>query len=382
MRMTAPIRNPFWPWRQAFTGALLGALLMYGLLASPVAPLQPTQAAPSRPPRLAISGQAAALQDAVVHATQRIRPSVVNIDTSTSMGMRMGQDDSPFDPSLPFGPHRFQPRKGQGSGVIVSSDGLILTNDHVVRGATEVVVTLPDQRKFPAALKGADRLSDIALLKINARGLPAAPLGDSENTPIGAFVIAVGNPFGFSHTTTMGVLSGKGREIPEPGKELSNLLQTDAAINPGNSGGPLVDLDGNVIGINTAIISQAQGMGFAIPISTARDVMYQLLARGKVIRPYIGIVMQAVTDEVARYLRLPRTNGVLVSRVMPNSPAASAGLARGDVILEIDGVTIEEVRDFQKRVRNHKVGDAIALKVWSGSRVSTLKLRVQEMPSS
>jgi serine protease Do len=285
-------------------------------------------------------------------------------------------------------PYRFgrqaQPRKtqGEGSGVIISNDGYILTNEHVVHGASEITVTLPDKRKFKGQVKAADKLSDIAIVKIGATSLPAAQLGNSDTLPIGSFVIAVGNPYGFQHTVTMGVLSAKGRSIPASGKEFRDLLQTDAAINPGNSGGPLVDLEGRVIGINTAILPDAQGLGFAIPINTARGVMQQLMTNGKVIRPYIGIVMQAVTDQIANYVQLPQTEGVLVRQVVDGSPAAHAGLRQGDVIVAVDGAHVADPESLQSQVRGHHVGDALTLQVWSGKQMHTVTLRVQEMPNN
>lgn len=329
------------------------------------------------------SSPAYALQNAIVRAASLIGPSVVNIDTTVNSDprmFRMERGDWPFPFPFQIQPPNPGPQKGEGSGVIISRDGLVLTNEHVVHGASEITVTLTDGRKFKGVVKGADRLSDIALVKIDATNLPAAPMGDSDATPIGAFVIAVGNPLGFQHTMTFGILSGKGREIPEPGKEFRNLLQTDAAINPGNSGGPLCDLEGRVIGITTAIIRQAQGMGFAIPINNARKIADQLAHAGKVVRPYIGVTMQAVTEDIAQYLHLPKTEGVVVDRVLPQSPAARAGLNRGDVILEVDGVKVNDTAKVQERIRAHKIGDPVSLKIWSGARLNTVNLRVEEMP--
>jgi serine protease Do len=311
-----------------------------------------------------------AVQNAIVHAASAIQPSVVNIDTTAEV--RMQRSD--------VFPQQEGEAKGSGSGVIISKDGLILTNEHVVHGASSITVTLADHRKFKGVVKGADRLSDIALVKIDAHDLPAATLGNSDAIPIGAFVIAVGNPLGFQHTMTFGILSGKGREIPESGKEFRNLLQTDAAINPGNSGGPLVDLDGRVVGINTAIIRQAQGLGFAIPINTARQVAQQLETVGKIVRPYIGVMMESVTDDIAQLLRLPKTEGVVVDRVLPKSPAAAAGLSRGDVILAVDGTPISNAESLQNSIRAHKIGDRVSLRVWSNAKLKTLSLRVEEMP--
>jgi len=294
--------------------------------------------------------------------------SVVNIDTTS---VRRAE--------FPMG-HPDVPSRGQGSGVIVTADGLILTNDHVVRGASDIDVALPDGRKMKAKVVGADRLSDIAVIKIDAGGLPAAALGDSDATPIGAFVIAIGSPFGFEHTVTLGVLSGRGRQIPEPGKEFRNLLQTDAAINPGNSGGPLADLHGRVIGINTAIIPSAQSLGFAIPINTAKEIMDQLRAQGRVIRPYLGIVMMELTDDVVEALGLPTRQGVLVRQVVAESPAALAGIQRGDVVVKLDGKAVTDVIGLQTMVRAHRVGDQVTVDILRGGAARSLKIKLQEMP--
>jgi len=357
--------------------ALFATLLVF-VFTGAVLVERPPQPAPAQ---AASVGGALELQNAVVKAAEKVMPSVVNIDTTVARTQARPQHMPPGfrHPALP--PNAFPPARGQGSGVIISADGLILTNQHVVDGATEINVTLNDKRKLKATLKGADPLTDIAILKVDASGLPAAELGDSDAAPIGTFVLAIGNPLGFDHTMTVGILSGRGRELPEPGKEMRNLLQTDAAINPGNSGGPLVDLQGRVIGINTAIIPHAQGIGFAIPVNTVRDIMAQLQEKGKVVRAYIGVAMQNVTDEVATHLKLPKTEGVLVERVVPGSPAARAGLERGDVIVKVDGARIKDAQDLQKRVRARKIGEEVALTVWANSKYNTVKLRVVEMPN-
>lgn len=361
--------------------ALLGAGLATGLLAGrsdhPLPPQASPSAASSSPSRGEMSPEhdpktADGVQDAVVRAARVIGPSVVNIDTAVAAdGDVAGHGGE--------GPMA----RGQGSGVIVSADGYILTNHHVVDGARDIEVTLPepDGRKLRGVVKGADRPSDLAIVKVDARDLPAAHLGDSNAPPVGSLVLAVGNPLGFQHTVTLGVLSGRGREIPEPGKELRNLLQTDAAINPGNSGGPLVDLEGRVIGINTAIIPQAQGLGFAIPMSTARHVMDQLLTKGRVIRAYIGVVMMPLTPRLRGALRLSEeVEGAVVRQVLAASPAAEAGVAPGDIICAVDGLPTPTLTKVQAAIRTHAPGELVTLTLLHRSTRREIRVRVVEMP--
>jgi serine protease Do len=352
---------------------VVGAAVMYGLLAAQHVPGTSPVGAQSSQPAGRNTDAALALQDAIVKASDKIAPSVVNIDTTQYVRT------NPFDQMFGQGP--VEQGRGIGSGVIVSADGFILTNNHVVQNASDILVTLNDGRKLKGRLQGADPISDIAVVKVDATGLPAATLGNSDDLPVGAFVIAVGSPYGFEHTVTLGVLSARHRSIPEADKEFRDLLQTDAAINPGNSGGPLVDVEGRVVGVNTAIIQQAQGLGFAIPINSAKGTMDQLIANGHVVRPYLGVVMQPMTAGIAQYLQMPRAEGVVVRQVVPDSPAARAGLAQGDVLLAVDGTKVNDPSDTQKLIRAHKVGDKLQLELWSNGQVRNVTVQVAEMPA-
>ncbi|MHC9542495.1 MAG: S1C family serine protease [Vulcanimicrobiota bacterium] len=328
-------------------------------------------------------------RNAVINAVKKVSPSVVYIDTKVSRKSSRGSRDSMerfirefFGNDIPFQEYeeRTVPSHGTASGVIISADGYILTNDHVVRGADEITVTLNDKKQFKGIIKGSDRVSDIALVKIDASNLPVARLGDSDKVEVGEWVIAVGNPYGYDNTVTVGVISGRKRNLSDGSKEYQDLLQTDAAINPGNSGGPLVNLNGEVIGINTAIIPFAQGIGFAIPVNAARKIEAQLQAQGKVVRPYVGIYMQDIDDAIAGYLRLPFKKGVLISAVMQDSPAASAGIRKGDVVLEVDGKKVEAPDEFRRIIQSHGIGDAIRVLIWRSGKQEAVSLKVGEMP--
>ena len=328
-------------------------------------------------------------RNAVINAVKKVSPSVVYIDTKVSRKSSRGSRDSMerfvrefFGNDIPFQEYeeRTVPSHGTASGVIISADGYILTNDHVVRGADEITVTLNDKKQFKGIIKGSDRVSDIALVKIDANNLPVARLGDSDKVEVGEWVIAVGNPYGYDNTVTVGVISGRKRNLSDGSKEYQDLLQTDAAINPGNSGGPLVNLNGEVIGINTAIIPFAQGIGFAIPVNAAKKIEAQLQAQGKVVRPYVGIYMQDIDDAIADYLRLPFKKGVLVSAVMQGSPAAAAGFKKGDVVLEVDGKKVEAPDEFRRIIQSRSIGDAIRVLIWRSGKQEAVSLKVGEMP--
>ncbi|TPW06204.1 MAG: serine protease DegQ, partial [bacterium] len=281
-----------------------------------------------------------ALEEAFAGVAERVMPAVVNVSI-TPKRLEPGQLEERFREY--FSPEFFdrffrrRPREDvrtSGSGVIVDPQGYILTNNHVIERAAEIHVRLSDQRKFSATVVGRDSKTDLAVLKITAQEpLPVAPLGDSDQIRIGQWAIAIGNPFGLDRTVTVGIISATGRARMGV-TTYENFIQTDASINPGNSGGPLLNLDGKVIGVNTAIVATGQGIGFAIPINMAKDVMRQLMTRGKVVRGWLGIVIQDLTDELAAGFGVPPRSGVLVADVMKGSPADAAGLKPGDIIVE------------------------------------------------
>lgn len=271
-----------------------------------------------------------------------------------------------------------------GSGVIVRPDGYILTNNHVVSGEKSVSVTLADGRVVPATLLGGDPRVDLAILKINVGALPTAPIGDSDSLLVGQLAVAIGNPYGFERTVTVGVVSALRRSIPGGGSALSNLIQTDAEINPGNSGGPLLDSHGMVIGINTVMVSSSNGggVGFAIPINTAQDALRDVQRYGRVIVPWVGISYGDVTKEVAQVFHLPTKTGVIVAEVVKGGPASMAGLKRGDIIVQSNGTKIEDSGDLQKLLRTKRVGDVVQMVVIRDSKRVTLPVTLQEMPKA
>ncbi len=270
--------------------------------------------------------------------------------------------------------------QGAGSGVIISTEGYILSNNHVVENAQEVVVTLADKREFPAEIVGTDPKTDLAVLKVETdKPLPAASLGDSEVLKVGDLVVAIGNPFGLNHTVTSGIVSAKGRVIGAG--PYDDFIQTDASINPGNSGGPLFNMKGEVIGINTAIIPQGQGIGFAIPIDTAKPLIPQLVDHGEITRGYLGVNIQAITADLAEALELENIQGALVSDVVEDSPAEEGGLKRGDVIVDFDGKTIEDSHDLPVVVAATPVGEELTVTVLRDGKQEELQVTVAKLDS-
>jgi serine protease Do len=264
----------------------------------------------------------------------------------------------------------------------VDARGYILTNNHVVENATEVEVRLSDDRKFKATVVGRDARTDLAVLKVESPGgpLPVAPLGDSDKLRVGQWAIAIGNPFGLDRTVTAGIISATGRTHVGVAT-YEAFIQTDASINPGNSGGPLLNLDGRVVGINTAIVSSGQGIGFAIPINMARDIMTQLIARGRVVRGWLGVVIQDLTPELAAGFGVKEDAGVLVAEVMKDGPADAAGLKPGDIIVGFGGTPIKDVTDLQKRVAAVEPGRPTPLAVMRDRKTVTLRVKVGEQPT-
>jgi serine protease Do len=325
---------------------------------------------------------------------KRVGPSVVNV--STTQLRRMAEDvPSPFgedDPRndllerffggrIPRGPQR---QSGLGSGFIIDSNGTILTNYHVVNDAQKISVTVSDGKTYDAKVVGKDQKSDIAVIKINAgRELPAVTLGDSDRLEVGEWVMAIGNPFGLDHTVTSGIVSAKGRQIGAG--PYDNFIQTDASINPGNSGGPLLNLRGEVVGINTAIFSQSGGnigIGFAIPSNSVKDLLPQLRDKGKVVRGYVGATVQKISPEIAESLGLKQTGGALVADVVRGGPAEKAGLKVGDVIVEFDKKIIKDSADLPAAVARVAPGTSVQLKIAREGKQISLPITVGEMKDS
>ncbi len=275
---------------------------------------------------------------------------------------------------------------GLGSGVIVNPDGYILTNNHVVSGASDVEVFTVDKRKFKAKVIGTDPLTDVAVLKIDATGLPTLTLGDSSALKVGDVVFAIGQPFGIGETATMGIVSATGRGLGQAIERYEDFIQTDAAINPGNSGGALVDLRGNLIGINTAILSGGggeggnEGVGFAIPINMAHNVMDQIVEHGKVIRGYLGVSIQGVDPDMAKAFGLNRGGGALIGDVTPDSPAAKGGLQRGDVVLELNGQVVNGPDELSVRVAQMAPGTLAHLKIFRNGKEQSMDVTLGEFP--
>jgi len=288
-----------------------------------------------------------------------------------------------FGGQFPRGPQQERER-GLGSGVIVSPDGYILTNNHVIDKATDIKVMLADKREFPGKVVGADPKTDVAVVKIAATGLPTITLGDSSKLEVGDYAFAIGNPFGVGETATMGIISATGRNGLDI-EDYEDFIQTDAAINPGNSGGALLNARGELIGINTAILSGGsggnQGIGFAIPINMAKHVMDEILKNGKVVRGYIGVGIQEVTPDLAKAFNVPPEKGALVGNVAPDSPGAKAGLQRGDVITELDGQAITGPNDLRLKVGSMTPGTTVHLKINRNGQSRDVSLTLGEAPA-
>lgn len=329
---------------------------------------------------------------------KRVTPAVVNITTVITekvSGPGSGQEDlrdgleeffgQPFHPrprgsERPWEPRG--PRRGQGSGVIVSPDGVILTNNHVIDGARDVTVTLTDKREFKGKIVGVDPKSDLAVIKINAKELPAVAWGDATKLQVGEYVLAVGNPFGLNSTVTLGIVSAVGRGHMGI-TQYEDFIQTDAAINPGNSGGALVNTNGELVGINTAIFSQTggyQGVGFAVSATMAKPIYESLIATGKVVRGYVGIGIQDLNQDLAMSFSVKDSRGALISDVKPDSPAAEAGLKQGDVIVEYNGLAVEDGVALQRMVTRTPVRTRVLVRVIRDGRERGVTVLVGEQP--
>jgi serine protease Do len=316
----------------------------------------------------------------VVVVAHDVLPAVVNIQTEGTIRRR--EVDPFFDPFGIFGGNREYKTQSLGSGFVWSNDGIVVTNNHVVEGASSISVNFNDGSKLPAKLIGVDPDSDVAVLRVDARNLATAAVGTSSDLMIGESVIAVGNPFGLSGSVTTGVVSALGRSVPskEQGRTFTDFIQTDASINPGNSGGPLLNIEGKVIGINTAIYANAQGIGFAIPVDRARKVVQDILRYGQVRNAWVGAVTSTLTPEEAKRIGASARSGALVSRVFGGSPAAAAGLQQGDVITAVEGHAVDSREAFSTLTATMAPGQAIPLTVMRGSATRTVSVRAAEPP--
>jgi len=317
-----------------------------------------------------------------VELSKHLKPAVVNISSKQTEG-KPAPSRSPFggeenDPFQEFFDRFFGGRGGRrrqrpslGSGFIINSTGFIVTNNHVVEGATEIKVTLATQEEFDATLVGRDPKTDLALIKVNSpKPLPTVPFGSSDTLEVGEWVLAIGNPFGLGHTVTSGIVSAKGRIIGAG--PYDDFIQTDASINPGNSGGPLFNMRGQVIGINTAIISGGQGIGFAIPINLAKEVLLQLHTKGSVTRGWLGVAIQRISPDLLKAFNLEDTHGALVSDVMADGPAAKAGLQRGDVIIGFQGNKVQDSTELPRMVAAIAPGTKVQVEVLRGGKKMTI----------
>ena len=358
----------------------------------------PAPAAPPVAPAMAASNPAGMLPD-FSSMVQKYGPAVVNIKVTTKVstdyqgddqGDDNGNDDNPFGPNSPFAPFfrgmpfqfqnpRPQPMHGEGSGFIIRSDGLIMTNAHVVKGASEVTVALTDRREYTAKVIGVDSKSDIAVIKINAKDLPTVRIGDSRTLKVGEWVLAIGAPFGFDNSATAGIVSAKGRTL---NGDYVPFIQTDVPINPGNSGGPLFNMRGEVVGINSQIYSRSggyMGVSFSIPIDVAMQVGNQLQTTGHVTRGKLGVVIQNVTQGLADSFGLPQPEGALVSSVEKGGPAEKAGIEPGDVILKLNGEPLKDSTELPVQIASVNPGTSVNLEIWRNHGTREVSVKLGEM---
>jgi len=311
----------------------------------------------------------ARLNQAFIRLAKGLRPAVVQIDVKGERGADLNPPEG--HPPLPPGE-----RPAVGSGLILSTDGYILTNFHVVEQAGEIEVQLMDDRKFPAKVVGRDARTDLALLKVEATGLPILPLGDSDKLEVGELVFAIGNPFGLEHSVSLGIVNRKGRALGSSGA-FDEYIQTDASVNPGNSGGPLINMRGEVIGINTAIIPNRR-VAFAIPINLAKSLLPELHTRGRIAWGFLGVSIQELTQDLAKAMGFPETKGALVNNVLAGQPAEAAGIKRGDIIVAFDGKPISNVRALQRAVSFTSVGKQVEVQLFRGGKLETVTVKVGE----
>jgi serine protease Do len=374
---------------RAVAGVALSSLFV-GLLVSSSMQWTPMSVAQEFGQTAAVSASTSTAPGSFAALAERLGPTVVNIQVTKVAPVGdfpgMPVPDGPsgelfrrfFRDRMPQPqPHRMQ---GSGSGVIISPDGYILTNNHVVDAAQEVTVTMADKQVHKAQVVGRDPKTDLAVLKIDAKGsLPVAPMGDSTGLKVGEWVVAIGNPFGLGHTVTAGIVSAKGRVIGAG--PYDDFIQTDAPINPGNSGGPLFNMQGEMVGINTAIVASGQGIGFAIPVDLAKPLIPQLVKTGEVTRGYLVVSIQSVTPDLAQAMKLEERQGALVSEVVAGSPAAKAGIRQGDVIVGFNGTTVEDAHDLPAAVAKTPVGEEVTMTLRRDGETRKVAVTVGRLPS-
>jgi len=331
------------------------------------------------------------MQQAFVQVASRVRPAVVNIATSHFLKRQRPPGTDPFSGNPGFKeyydryfgqiPPSERERAGVGSGVIIDAQGHILTNLHVIKGADEITVRLHNKKELKGKVVGTDTKTDLAVIRIpTAESVVPAPLGDSDRLNVGEWAIAIGSPFGLEQTVTVGVISATGRSevgiVP-----YENFIQTDASINPGNSGGPLLNFRGEIIGINTAIVSTGQGIGFAIPINVAQRIANQLIAKGKVVRGWLGVSLQPITPDLAKALGASGDKGTVIARVLPGSPAEKAGLVPNDLILRFGDVAVEDLQHLQRLVLDAPVDRPVTLRIVRNGKETSVTVTIAEAPA-
>jgi serine protease Do len=360
---------------------LLLVIFLVSLACKPVAESQTTDARQPRQERAPIPATvSAARRTPIVTVAHDVGPAVVNIQTESTIRRR--EVDPFFDPFGVFGGRdRSYTSQSLGSGFVWSSGGIIVTNNHVVEGASRITVNFSDGTQVPAKLIGVDPDSDVAVLRVDAKNLLTAPIGTSADLLIGETVIAVGNPFGLSGTVTTGVVSALGRSVPSKDRTFTDFIQTDASINPGNSGGPLLNIEGRVIGINTMIYANAQGIGFAIPVDRAKKVIEDILRYGQVHSAWIGAVTATITPEEARRTGLRASRGALVARVITGSPAQTAGLRPGDIITAVAGRVVDSREAFSTLTSTVAAGQPLPLTVARDGATQSISVRPSEAPA-
>jgi S1-C subfamily serine protease len=383
--MKSPLKQPFFYLALLLVGSSVGCAAVRNNDNATEQPVALTSAPQSPLPSPKLNDL-----DYVAQIVQRVGPAIVRIDSTRTVG-QSGRD-SLFEQF--FGdqnPPRQRVQKGTGSGFITTADGRVLTNAHVVEGADNVSVVLKDGRQFKGTVMGTDPTTDLAVVKISATGLPIVKLGNSDNLLPGQAAIAIGNPLGLSNTVTEGIISATGRSAADVGvssAERVDFIQTDAAINPGNSGGPLINSSGEVIGINSAIIQGAQGIGFAIPINTAQRVAEQIVTKGKAEHPYLGVQMAELTPEIRDQInqsdagiKINQDKGIIIINVQRNSPAARAGLRPGDLIESINGTAIQTSRQVQQQVETTTLGSTLEIAVNRNGQTQKLKVKPEPLPA-